>query len=107
MEARVDAIAPQISGSDLGPHGGQRKALTAEDRSAAVVALQQRLGDIPAGPHVLATLARLRQLPLTCLATRHGSALHGAHIGTLFTALERTCSTTSGQGTGQQAPSDP
>ena len=34
-----------------------------EDRSEEVLALQQRLGYIPAGPHVSATLTRLRQLP--------------------------------------------
>ena len=71
-------------------------AVTEDDRSEEVLALQQRLGYIPAGPHVSATLARLRQLPITCLATMHGSALCGANIGTLFTALEQACGTISG-----------
>jgi flavorubredoxin len=85
-----------LFGSDLGTHGGQREALTEDDHSEEVLTLQQRLGYIPAGPHVSTTLARLRQLPLTCLATMHGSALCGAHVQTLFTALERACSTLSG-----------
>jgi flavorubredoxin len=84
-----------LFGSDLGTHGGQREAVTHEDRSEEVLALQQRLGYIPAGPHVSATLARLRQLPITCLATMHGSALCGPNISTLFTALERASGTIS------------
>jgi flavorubredoxin len=91
-----EAQSCTLFGSDLGTHGGQREAVTDEDRSEEVLALQQRLGYIPAGPHVSATLARLRQLPITCLATMHGSALCGANIGTLFTALERACGTISG-----------
>ena len=108
METRLDEIAPQIFriavwtgkapitfntlfGSDLGTHGGQREALTEDDRSEEVLALQQRLGYIPAGPHVSTTLARLRQLPITCLATMHGSALCGASVSTLFTALAGVC----------------
>ena len=67
-----------------------------EDRSEEVLALQQRLGYIPAGPHVSATLVRLRQLPITCLATVHGSALCGANMNTLFTALERAYGTPLG-----------
>ena len=90
-----EAQSRTLFGSDLGTHGGQREAVTDEDRSQEVLALQQRLGYIPAGPHVSATLARLRQLPITCLATMHGSALCGANIGTLFTALECACGTTS------------
>ena len=85
-----------LFGSDLGTHGGQREALTEDDRSEEVLALQQRLGYIPAGPHVSTALARLRQLPIACLATMHGSALCGTHVNTLFTALERACSTLSG-----------
>lgn len=84
-----------LFGSDLGTHGGQREAQTDEDRSAEILALQQRLGYIPAGPHVSAALARLRQLPITCLATMHGSALRGPGIAALFEALERTCGYTS------------
>jgi flavorubredoxin len=95
-----EAHSRTLFGSDLGTHGGQREAMTDDDRSEEVLALQQRLGYIPAGPHVSATLARLRQLPITCLATMHGSALCGAHIGTLFTALERACGTTLGNGDG-------
>jgi flavorubredoxin len=95
-----EAHSRTLFGSDLGTHGGQREAVTDADRSEEVLALQQRLGYIPAGPHVSATLARLRQLPITCLATMHGSALCGAHINTLFTALERTCGMTSGNGSG-------
>lgn len=94
-----------LFGADLGTHGGQREAITADDRSEEVVALQQRLGYIPTGPHVSATLARLRQLPITCLAAMHGSALCGANISTLFTALERPCGTTPGHGPMQPAPS--
>ncbi|HEY5867063.1 MAG TPA: hypothetical protein VI542_16190, partial [Candidatus Tectomicrobia bacterium] len=85
-----------LFGSDLGTHGGQREAVTDEDRSEEVLALQQRLGYISPGPHVSATLARLRQLPITCLATMHGSALCGSNIHTLFTALEHSCGTISG-----------
>ena len=66
-----------LFGSDLGTHGGQREPLTEDDRSAEILALQQRLGYIPVGPHVSATLARLRQLPISCLAVMHGSALRG------------------------------
>ena len=77
--------------SDLGTHGGQREALTTDDRSEEVLALQQRLGYLPTGPHVAATLTRLRQLPIACLATMHGSALQGPPITQLFDALERTC----------------
>jgi flavorubredoxin len=83
--------------SDLGTHGGQREALTEDDRSAEVVALQQRLGYIPAGPHVSTTLARLRALPITCLAAMHGSALRGPGIARLFEALERTCGVAVGK----------
>jgi flavorubredoxin len=85
-----------LFGSDLGTHGGRCEAVTEDDRSAEVLALQQRLGYISAGPHVSATLARLRQLPITYLATMHGSALRGANISTLFTALEGACGTTFG-----------
>jgi flavorubredoxin len=81
-----------LFGSDLGTHTGQREPLTDEDRSAEIVALQQRLHYIPAGPQVPATMARLRQLPITCLAAMHGSALRGPGIATLFDALERECS---------------
>src|SRR5262249_1397910 len=95
-----EAHSRTLFGSDLGTHGGHRQAVTDEDRSEEVLALQQRLGYIPAGPHVSATLARLRQLPITCLATMHGSALCGANIDTLFTALERACGTISGDGDG-------
>jgi len=91
-----EAHSQTLFGSDLGTHGGQREAVTEDDRSEEVLALQQRLGYIPAGPHGSATLARLRQLPITCLATMHGSTLCGAHIDTQFTALERACGTTSG-----------
>jgi flavorubredoxin len=77
--------------SDLGTHGGQREALTLDDRSEEVLSLQQRLGYIPTGPHVAKTLTRLQQLPITCLATMHGSALQGPSITRLFEALERTC----------------
>jgi len=91
-----EAHSGTLFGSDLGTHGGQREAMTDDDRSEEVLALQQRLGYIPAGPHVSAALARLRQLPITCLATMHGSALCGANIGTLFTALERAFGTISG-----------
>ena len=80
-----------LFGSDLGTHGGQREPLTADDRSDEILALQQRLGYIPAGPHMSAALARLRQLPIACLAAMHGSALHGPALGTLFDALEREC----------------
>jgi flavorubredoxin len=80
-----------LFGSDLGTHGGQREPLTDDDRSEEIVALQQRLHYIPAGPHVPTTLARLRQLPIRCLATMHGSALRGPGIGTLFAALEGAC----------------
>jgi flavorubredoxin len=80
-----------LFGSDLGTHSGQRQPLTEEDRSDEIVALQQRLGYIPPGPHVSAALARLRQLPIACLATMHGSALRGPALGTLFDALEREC----------------
>ena len=80
-----------LFGSDLGTHGGQREPLTDEDRSAEIVALQQRLHYIPAGPQVAVTLARLRQLPITCLAAMHGSALRGPGIGALFDALQREC----------------
>jgi flavorubredoxin len=79
--------------SDLGTHSGQREPLTEADRSEEILALQQRLGYIPAGPHVSVTLARLRQLPITCLAAMHGSALCGPGIDLLFEALERTCGT--------------
>ena len=92
-----EAHSATLFGSDLGTHSGQREALTEEDRSEEMLALQQRLGYIPAGPHVSATLARLRQLPITCLATMHGSALCGANIGTLFKALERTCGVVEGE----------
>jgi flavorubredoxin len=85
-----------LFGSDVGTHGGQREAVTADDRSEEVVALQQRLGYISPGPHVSMTLARLRQLPIACLATMHGSALRGANIHTLFTALDQACGTTAG-----------
>ena len=84
-----------LFGSDLGTHGGQREAVTDDDRSEEVLALQQRLGYIQPGPHVSATLARLRQLPIACLATMHGSALCGSNIHTLFTALEHSCGTIS------------
>jgi flavorubredoxin len=90
-----EAHSRTLFGSDLGTHGGQREAVTDEDRSEEVLALQQRLGYIPAGPHVSAALARLRQLPITCLATMHGSALCGANIGMLCAALERAYGTTS------------
>ncbi|HEY7495542.1 MAG TPA: MBL fold metallo-hydrolase [Candidatus Tectomicrobia bacterium] len=80
-----------LFGSDLGTHGGQREAMTEEDRSEEILALQRRLGYIPAGPHVSAALARLRQLPITCLATMHGSALRGPGIHTLCEALEHAC----------------
>jgi flavorubredoxin len=86
-----EAHSGTLFGSDLGTHGGQREAMTEEDRSEEILALQQRLAYIPAGPHVSAALARLRQLPITCLATMHGSALRGPGISTLFEALERTC----------------
>ena len=74
--------------SDLGTHSGDREPLTEADRSAEIVALQQRLGYMAAGPHIPATLARLRQLPLHCLATMHGSALCGPGIDALLAALE-------------------
>jgi flavorubredoxin len=90
-----EAHSHTLFGSDLGTHGGQREAVTDGDRSEEVLALQQRLGYIPAGPHVSATLARLHQLPITCLATMHGSALCGGNISTLFTALERACGATA------------
>ena len=80
-----------LFGSDLGTHSGQREPLTDDDRSEEIVAMQQRLHYIPAGPHVPATLARLRQLPIRCLATMHGSALRGPGISTLFAALEHAC----------------
>jgi flavorubredoxin len=90
-----EAQSRTLFGSDLGTHGGQREAVTDDDRSEEVLALQQRLGYIPAGPHVSATLARLRQIPITCLATMHGSALCGSNINKLFTALEDSCGTIS------------
>src|SRR5215831_16768739 len=90
-----EAHSRTLFGSDLNTHDDHHQAVTDEDRSEEVLALQQRLGYIPAGPHVSATLARLRQLPITCLATMHGSALCGASIGTLFTALEDACGTIS------------
>ena len=80
-----------LFGSDLGTHSGQRQPVTDEDRSAEIVALQQRLGYMPSGPHVSAALARLRQLPICCLAAMHGSALQGSTLGTLFNALEEAC----------------
>jgi flavorubredoxin len=84
-----DAHSATLFGSDLGTHSGQREAVTEDDRSEEILALQQRLNYIPAGPHVSAALARLRQLPIACLATMHGSALRGPGIHTLFEAIER------------------
>jgi flavorubredoxin len=86
-----EAHSSTLFGSDLGTHSGQREAMTEEDRSEEILALQQRLNYIPAGPHVSVALARLRQLPISCLATMHGSALCGPGIRALFEALERTC----------------
>lgn len=86
-----DEHSGTLFGSDLGTHGGQREALTDDDRSEEIIALQQRLGYIPTGPHVTSALARLRPLPTTCLAAMHGSALHGPAIGLLYDALERAC----------------
>lgn len=92
-----------LFGSDLGTHGGQREPLTEADRSEEIVALQQRLGYMPAGPHVSTALTRLRHLPITCLAAMHGSALCGPALGTLFEALEQAC---GGQGGAERhAPS--
>lgn len=92
-----EAHSATLFGSDLGTHGGQREAVTEEDRSEEILALQQRLNYIPAGPHVSAALVRLRQLPITCLATMHGSALRGPGIHALFETIEHACGGVQGE----------
>lgn len=83
MESRVDAITPEIFRIAVWP-------------GKASMTFNQFVGYIPAGPHVSTILARLRQLPITCLATMHGSTLCGTHVNTLCTALERAGGTQAG-----------
>jgi flavorubredoxin len=81
--------------SDLGTHTGQREAVTEEDRSQEIVDFVRQSGYMAPGVHVTTALARLRALPITCLAAMHGSAIQGAAIHPLYDALEDACGTAS------------
>ncbi len=77
--------------SDLGTHTGQREAVTEEDRSQEIIDFIHQSGYIAPGAHVTTALSRLRDLPITCLAAMHGSAIQGPAIQTLYAALEDAC----------------
>ena len=91
----MDRHSGVLFGSDLGTHGGQREALTDQDRSEEIIAFQRRSGYLAPGPHVTSALTRLRALPVTCLAAMHGSAIQGPAIQRLYDALDDACGTAS------------
>lgn len=75
--------------SDLGAQPGIDVDITDLDRSEEVVAFQRRFGFLSEGEDFIASLARIRMLPMNVLATQHGGILQGEAATKALSALER------------------